>query len=107
VHRLDEGLRCSRAGVVVVSPASMSRPWVRQEYAALLEAAVGAGHPLVPVVIGDAEMPPLLATRLWVDLRGRDPDAYAAEVRRLAAALRGLRPGPPPRPPAPPPPPRT
>ena len=30
VHRLDAGILNSRSGVLVVSPAALSRPWVRK-----------------------------------------------------------------------------
>ncbi|HXM56110.1 MAG TPA: toll/interleukin-1 receptor domain-containing protein, partial [Candidatus Dormibacteraeota bacterium] len=70
VHRLDEALRITRNGIVVVSPASMVSPWVAEEYAAMVARAVSEGLRLVPVLLGDAEMPPLLANRRWVDFRG-------------------------------------
>ena len=38
--RLEEGIRGSANGVLVVSPHSLSRPWVREEYEALLRQAV-------------------------------------------------------------------
>src|SRR4051794_27440456 len=40
VHALDEGIRTSYTGVVVLSPASVTRPWVLEEYAAMLTRAV-------------------------------------------------------------------
>src|SRR5579863_7976415 len=33
--RLEDGIRRSANGVLVVSPHSLSRPWVQEEYAAL------------------------------------------------------------------------
>ncbi len=97
VHRIDKGLREYRHGVRVVSPASMSRPWVMQEDAVMLEAALHRNLRLVPVLIETATLPPMLGTRKWVDLRGKAGNAYLAEVRRLADALQGKRPSPPPR----------
>lgn len=97
VQRLDEGLRASRNGVLVLSPAAVANPWVMQAYAALLTRAVESRLRLVPVLYTDAVLPPMLATRAWVDLRGKSGVAYHEEVRRLARALRGERPGPPPR----------
>ena len=38
--RLEEAIRESVNGVLVVSPHSLSRPWVREEYEALLRQAV-------------------------------------------------------------------
>ena len=68
-----------------------------EEYAVLLGKAVQHGQRLIPVVIEDATVPEMLATRLWVDLRGKTGDSYRTELERLARAIRGERPGPPPR----------
>lgn len=94
-RRLEQGLRESRAGMLIVSAASVGRPWVMEEYAVLLGKAVTHGQPLIPVVIEAAQMPEMLGTRLWVDFRGKTGDAYATELERLARAVRGQRPGPP------------
>jgi hypothetical protein len=97
VHELDRGLRDSLHGVLVVSPASMTRPWVGEEYAVLLGKAVEQGRRLIPVLLEDAEMPPMLASRLWIDFRGAGGPLYEEQVRRLVRALKGEKPGPPPR----------
>ncbi len=69
--QLEKGVHESASGVLVVSPHSLSRPWVREEYEALLRQAVEApGRRLVPVLYADAELPVFLANRLWVDFRG-------------------------------------
>jgi hypothetical protein len=96
VHRLDEGLRATN-GVLVVSPIALERPWVQQEYAAMVTRAVDKQLRLIPVLLKDAEMPPLLAGRLWIDFRGADGTVYEARVRELVTALKGERRGPPPR----------
>lgn len=95
--RLDEGLRNSRSGMLVVSKSSVSRPWVLEEYSALLKRSVEQGQRLIPILIEEAEMPPMLATRRWIDFRGLRHQRYGAAVRELAAALRGKRPKRPPR----------
>ena len=93
--RLEEGIRRSANGVLVVSPHSLSRPWVAEEYAALLQQAVEQpGRRLIPVLLTDAELPPFLATRLWVDFRG--PAATGPEYdARLEELIRALRAQPP------------
>src|SRR5271166_2573298 len=70
--RLEEGIRGSANGVLVVSPHSLLRPWVREEYEALLRQAVQEPERrrLIPVLYADAELPVFLANRLWVDFRG-------------------------------------
>jgi tetratricopeptide (TPR) repeat protein len=97
VHSIDEGLMSSHMGVVVVSSTSMKSRWVAEEYAAMIGRAIVGKLRLIPVLYGDAEMPPLLANRMWVDFRGADGPEYERRVRQLAAALRGDRLGPPPR----------
>lgn len=97
-HRLDAGLRNSHDGILVVSATSVARPWVLQEYAVLLQRSVELGRRLIPVVIEAAELPPMLASRNWIDLRGKSGAAYAEAVDDIARALRGQRRGPPVRP---------
>jgi hypothetical protein len=88
VHRLDEGLR-ARNSVLVVSPTALERPWVQEEYAAMVMRAVDKQLRLIPVLLKDAEMPLLLASRVWVDFRGADGPVYEARVRELVKALKG------------------
>jgi tetratricopeptide (TPR) repeat protein len=95
VHKLDQGILTSRNGVLVVSPESLSRPWVQNEYAAMMTRVVAGKQTLIPVLLKDAEMPPLLAARLWVDFRNADGPDYDARLRELARTLKGERPGPP------------
>jgi hypothetical protein len=98
VHRLDAGLLASRNGILVVSPTALGRPYVQAEYAALMGRAIERGQRLIPVLLKDAEMPPLLASRIWIDFRNADgPDDYLARVGELVRTLKGERVGPPPR----------
>ena len=98
VHKIDQGILTSRNGVLVVSPTSLSRPWVQNEYAAMMNRVIeGKQQKLVPVLLKDAEMPPLLAARLWVDFRTADGPDYTKRVLELVDALKGERRGPPPR----------
>ncbi|HEY6539302.1 MAG TPA: TIR domain-containing protein, partial [Ktedonobacteraceae bacterium] len=92
VHRLDEGIRTSRSGILVVSSVSLSRPWVMEEYAAMITRAVAGQQRLIPVLLGDAELPPFLAARVWVDFRHADRPEYDRRVSQLVSALRGERP---------------
>jgi TIR domain len=89
VHQLERGLLSSRNGVLVISPASVSRPWVQQEYAVMVDRAVNSKQRLIPVLAGDVEVPPFAATRLWVDFRNVDGPEYERRLQRLVAALRG------------------
>ena len=90
--RLEEGIRDSANGVLVVSPHALSRPWVREEYEALLRQAVEQpGRRLIPVLYADAELPVFLANRLWVDFRGpaTTGPVYQERLEELVRALQG------------------
>jgi tetratricopeptide (TPR) repeat protein len=93
---LDEGILKSRNGVLIVSPTSLSRPYVQEEYAAMMTRAIAGKQRLIPVLLKDAEMPPLLANRVWVDFRNADGPDYVARLNNLVRAVKGQR-GPPPR----------
>jgi hypothetical protein len=95
VHKLDEGILKSRNGVLIASHASMLRPYARAEYAAMMTRAIAGEQRLIPVLLEDVEMPPLLASRVWVDFRNVDGPNYLARVRELVRALKGEQQGPP------------
>jgi tetratricopeptide (TPR) repeat protein len=97
VHELDRGIQDSLNGIVVVSPAALESVWVQQEYAALMQRAIEGRRRIVPVLYADADLPPLLASRVWVNFRGADGPEYEARVRELADLLREVRPSRPPR----------
>ena len=92
--RLEEGIRGSRSGILVCSPEALGRPWVIEEYEALLRQAVDdPARRLIPVLLADAELPPFLGNRAWVDFRGAKSGLlYDRALSELVEALRG-RPG--------------
>ena len=65
VHKIDEGVLKAKTGVLVVSPEALSRPWVLEEYAAMMRRAVEGKQRLIPVLLAEADMPPLLARALF------------------------------------------
>jgi tetratricopeptide (TPR) repeat protein len=88
--RLQEGLAAAGAVVFVVSPNSVGRGWVNEEFAVAVAAAAGGRGRLIPVLAGEVALPPLVAARLYVDFRHvDDPAGYEAKVHELAAAIRG------------------
>lgn len=99
VSRLDQGLANSEHGVIVASVGTLSRKWVQAEYAALLDRALSEDRRLIPVLVGadPGDLPPLLRTRQWVDLRGAEGPERQWKIESIARAVRGLPPGPPPR----------
>ncbi|MEV7012915.1 TIR domain-containing protein [Streptosporangium sp. NPDC051022] len=87
--RIEQAIRDSANGVLLLSPAAMGEPRILQEYAALLRASAERGLRLVPVLYGETEIPPFAATRVWMDFRGLDGQAYDDRVAELARVLRG------------------
>ncbi len=91
VHRLDEAILHASSGILVVSPAALQRPWVRAEYAAMATRSVQGRQRLIPVLLGDAELPPLLASLVYVDFRNADGPDYDRPLEELIRGLRGQR----------------
>jgi tetratricopeptide (TPR) repeat protein len=93
VARLEAGIASSGAGLVVCSAASLSRPWVRAEYEALLVRSETDGLRLVPVLVERVDLPAFLGTRDYVDFSrvDGDPAAYRAAFDRLVRGLKEER----------------
>ncbi|WFB06078.1 TIR domain-containing protein [Streptomyces sp. LX-29] len=89
VHQLEAAMRGSRHGIQIVGPLTMTEAWARQEYAALVQASTGHGMRLIPVLCGDADIPPFAATRVWMDFRKLSGDAFNEKAAELARVLRG------------------
>jgi hypothetical protein len=89
VHELESAIRGSRHGIQVVGPLTMTEPWARQEYAALVQVSADRGLRLIPVLCGDADIPLFAATRVWVDFRKLSGAAFDAKAAELARVLRG------------------
>lgn len=89
IHKIEKGILESRHGIVVVSPAAATSLRALNEYAALSEAAGRRGLRLIPVLIGDVELPPHAAGHTWRDFRALAEDGYAAKVRELADVMLG------------------
>jgi tetratricopeptide (TPR) repeat protein len=86
--KLQDGLARAGAVVFVVSPESVGRGWVDEEFGAAVAGAAAGRQRLIPVLYGEVALPPLVASRLYVDFRQvDDPAVYG--VRELAAAVRG------------------
>jgi tetratricopeptide (TPR) repeat protein len=88
-EQLQRGLVRSRAVVLVVSSASVTRPWWQEEFAAAVTAAVDGTQRVVPVLLDDVALPPFVASRVRVDFRHSDsPGAYEAAFEDLLRAVR-------------------
>ena len=89
VHELDRGILESRHGVLVLTRSYFERPFVRAEYAAIMQRTIQGDQRVIPVLVDDVEIPPLLAARVWIDFRGADGPKYEQRLAELTRALRG------------------
>lgn len=84
--QIDNALRSASAVVVLLSPESASSPYVTYEWSF----ALGAGRPVVPVLVRRAKLHPRLSALQYLDATNRRDssvwDRLAREIRRLSSA---------------------
>ena len=95
----DEGLGQADVLVVVLSRASVDKPWVRKELDVATMSQIEKGFRIVPLVIEDCEVPTSLRDLFY--LRIADRNDYGRQFEALVASLHGHRPEKPPLGPAP------
>ncbi|MGA5035687.1 tetratricopeptide repeat protein [Streptomyces capoamus] len=89
--RLQDGLATAGAVVAVVSRHWVESGWCGEEFDAAVAAAVKRGQRLIPVLVGEVELPPFIASRLYIDFRYvASPAEYGVRVRQVERAVRGL-----------------
>ncbi len=91
VHKLDEAILKSRHGVLVITSSYFDRPFVKAEYEAIMHRAIQGEQRVIPLVVDDVEIPPLLAPTVRIDFRGADGPTYDRKLEELARALRGQK----------------
>ena len=89
----EEGLKEAAVVVVVLSRASVAKPWVREELNAAVLKRINAGIKVIPVVIDDCEVPEALKSTIWE--RIDDLASYDASLDRIVAAILGVTDRPP------------
>lgn len=71
VERVSEGLGTASHLVLVLSPSSVQKPWVKKEFSsALMRQLQNAAIVVVPLLIDECEVPALLADIKYIDCRG-------------------------------------
>ena len=88
VHELEDAIRASASGIVLVSPAMQASRRAMGEYAALIGESDKRDLPLIPLVIGDEGAPPMSANRVWRRLPGIEDPAFAEVVTEIAMVIR-------------------
>ena len=68
--RIEEGVRASDLLLVLLSPNSVSSNWVKMEWTTTLSRELDArAVTVIPAIIKDCDVPPILASRQYLDLR--------------------------------------
>jgi len=65
-----------------ISPNSVGSGWAKQELQIALHRQVSGegGAVILPVILADADVPPLLRQYQWIDLRGGDVDRGVSQL---------------------------
>ena len=87
----EEGLSRAAAFVVVISSESVRSKWVRQELDVATVRKIEGVTKIIPVVIGDADIPSALRALLWIDMRQNFEDG----VQRIINSVHGITEKPP------------
>ena len=88
IERMNDALVDAERVVAVLSPAYFRSEYARDEWTAAMVRDRGEADRLVPVRVARAELPPLLANRIYIDLVGVE-EPLAAE--RLIAGVQSGR----------------
>lgn len=71
--KVSEGLATANGVIVLWSGNADSSRWVTMEFETAIVRAIGDRRfRLIPVILDDTPLPPLLSARKWVDLRAQD-----------------------------------
>ena len=81
----QQGLRNAQAVVIVLSAASVNKPWVREELNISVVRRVQEGMKIIPVVIDACEIPECLRATLWQ--RIDDLVSYDESFQRILNAI--------------------
>lgn len=84
--KLQQGLTDSYSFIIVLSPETLSRPWVREELRAAYAQRLGGDFKILPVLYKDCEIPPFLFDYKYADFR--DPRRYHEQLALLEKAIR-------------------
>jgi hypothetical protein len=88
---VDNGIAKAAACVLVLSRASSSRPWPREELDASVVQAVTRGMKLIPVFLDDVAVPPALQHRIYYKVGDRNSKSEIDRVAlRIELAVRGV-----------------
>jgi hypothetical protein len=89
----EEGIKESKAVIVVLSKFSVEKPWVREELNAAVVKRINTGSKLIPIVLDDCNVPEVLNATVWERIYNLAD--YQSEFDRIVAAINGTTDKPP------------
>jgi hypothetical protein len=89
----EQGIATVDAVIVVVSRASVDKPWVREELDSAMVNRIQRGTRLIPIRLDDVEMPEALLHLVWLS-SGTGELAISETARRVSDTLYGVDPRP-------------
>jgi len=84
----EEGIKWASAFIVVLSNASVTKPWVREELNAGFVKRVSGKCRIIPVLLDNCEVPECLRSTLWQ--RIGNPSDYKEEFKQILNSIFGL-----------------
>jgi hypothetical protein len=84
--KLQQGLSDSYSFIIVLSPETLSRPWVREELRAAYAQRLGGDFKILPVLYKECEIPLFLFDYKYADFR--DPRRYHEQLALIEKAIR-------------------
>lgn len=85
--KIARDLAASDFLVVLVSPASIHSRWIQDELLPFVGRELNErAITVIPIRIGDVELPPALSTRQYLDLEPNLPDSIERLIRRVRSA---------------------
>lgn len=81
----EEGLKEAQAVLIVVSAASVNKPWVRQELNTAIINRITRQTKVIPVVLDKAEVPEALRSLVWEPIANLND--YGVSLDRIVAAI--------------------
>jgi len=83
----EEGLKGTDVAIIVLSPASIVKPWVREELNAAVVSRIQDGTRIIPLVLDGCEVPGALRHILWHPIL--DPSNFEEDLNKVADVILG------------------
>lgn len=83
----EEGLKDASAVIIVLSNASVAKPWVREELNVAFVKRMEKGTRIIPIVLDNCDVPEALKHLLWEKVS--DPDNFEFTLQRVISEILG------------------